>query len=535
MADLLRKTVTVTAKQSMTTKKRLTRFFVMTLMVAILLNIFTIAIHVMVVKNYDMNVAQILNLNQFYFYFDEMNGYVRDYTQKGEAEDREVLEKCREDMHSFLDQLKSREENISLKRNVSDLRGLIETYEESLGQVYECMDLVKQEKMQSEIAAEISQEYEKMQNIYQIVYGEFKTLQMGIMEDIWAGKERLNSRERFYYMELCAGLILLIGIGLFYARDISRKINVPIQALMKASEEILSGKLAQFQRVEILGVKPDYEMQLLVDAFNTMIERIKRQIQEIEENASAKVALREKELENLQITNMLRTSELKALQMQMNPHFLFNTLNMIAKTAYMGDSDKTVFLLHNTAQLLRYSLDYMGKSVTLARELEMLGNYVYLQEQRFGNRIAFEFELDERFHQVQVPCLILQPLVENAITHGVGAYLKDGRIKIQTRYDDESQMGEISVSDNGYGMSQERMEELKRDFDSPRMQTEKIGLANVYMRVQLFYGKKAVFDMESVPEIGTKISIRVPYPLKQDKDCTAKGEEENNVSSFDSR
>lgn len=526
MANLLRNT------QVTTTKQRLTKFSFLTLGIAILLNILTVGVHVMIVRNYDMNMTQIFNLNQFYFHLDELNGHLRDYTQKGEPEEKETMETCRENMHMFLDQLKSRKENTIFQRNVADLRGLIETYEESLEDVYGYMSQVKQDKMQSELAAKIGQEYEQMQSIYQIIYGEFKTLQMGVMDDIQAEKEMMNRRERFYYLELCVGLVILIGIGLFYAREISQKINVPIQALMKASEEILSGRLAQFQKVEVLGEKMDHEMQLLIDAFNTMMERIKRQVQEIEENASAKVALREKELENLQITNLLRTSELKALQMQMNPHFLFNTLNMISKTAYIGDSEKTVFLLQKTAQLLRYSLDYMGKSVTLAREIEMLGNYVYLQEQRFGNRISFEFALDERFHQMQVPCLILQPLVENAITHGVGAYLKDGKIKIQTHYDEEKQVGEICVEDNGYGMTQERMEELKKDLDSFEMQREKIGLANVYKRIQIFYGKKAKFEMESILHTGTKISICVPYQLKQEEDCAAKGEKENNVPSF---
>ena len=98
----------------------------------------------------------------------------------------------------------------------------------------------------------------------------------------------------------------------------SHKIHIPIEALTKASEDILSGKRIRFQKVDIKE-ELDTEMKLLVDAFNTMTERIEKQVRQIEENASAKVALREKELENLQITNLLKTSELKALQMQMNP------------------------------------------------------------------------------------------------------------------------------------------------------------------------------------------------------------------------
>ena len=490
-------------------------FFTMTLSIAVFLNIFTVGVHVMVAETYDKGMEQLLNLNQFYFHLDELNGYVRNYTQAGDFDEKEVMEQCRENMNVFLDALTARKENTVFRRDITDVKGLIQTYEESIEQIYEYMEKAAEEKMEPELAAKINREYEQMQLIYQIIRNEFKTLEMEMMADIRDEREMVNSREIFYYIELFAGLVLMLGIGLFYARKLSQKIHIPIKALTKASEEILSGKLAQFQKVEIRDEDLDTEMKLLVDAFNTMIERIKTQVRQIEENASAKVALREKELENLQITNLLKTSELKALQMQMNPHFLFNTLNMIAKTAYIEDADKTVFLLQKTAQLLRYSLDYMGKSVTLAREIEMLGNYVYLQEQRFGERIAFEFKLDERFHQMQIPCLILQPLVENSITHGVGAYLQSGKIKIQTYYEEREKMGEISIEDNGYGMTKEQMEQLKKDLESPKMQREKIGLANVYMRLKLFYGGKAKFEMESIPKVKTKIRIRIPYQLEE--------------------
>ena len=512
MVHLLKRTETTT------TKHRLMIFFTLALSIAILLNIVTVGVHVTIVKRYDRNMSRLLNLNQFYIQLDEINEYLRTYTQIGDVEQQKAIEECRQKMNYFLYELRGRKENIAFRRDVTDVRKLIQTYEESLEEIYQYMGEVKENKMQPELAAKISQEYEQMQNIYQVIRGEFKTLGMEMMEDIETEKEMVSSRENFYYIELLVMLVILLGIGLFYARELSNKISVPIQALTNASEEILSGKLAQFQKVQIVEEKLDAEMKILIDAFNTMLERIKKQVQEIQENASAKVALREKELENLQITNLLRTSELKALQMQMNPHFLFNTLNMIAKTAYMEESDKTAFLLQKTAQLLRYSLDYMGKSVTLAREIEMLGNYVYLQEQRFGERIMFEFELDEKFHQMQIPCLILQPLVENAITHGVGGYLNHGKIKIRTKYHEKEQMGEICVEDNGLGMTQEQQEQLKKDLNSPKMQREKIGLANVYMRIHLFYGEKVKFEMTSIPKVKTKICICIPYQIKSEEE-----------------
>ena len=241
-----------------------------------------------------------------------------------------------------------------------------------------------------------------------------------------------------------------------------------------------------------------------------MVEQMKEKFRIMEEDARTKVALREQELENLRITNLLRTSELRALQRQMNPHFLFNTMNMIAKNAYMEGAEKTVDLLQRTAYLLRYSLDYMDKAVTLDQEIEILGDYVYLQEQRFGKRIRFRFELDERFHQTRVPCLILQPLVENSIIHGVGSYVKDGQIVIKTQYLEAQKEGLILISDNGEGIPEKELEALRKKLSSEREKQERVGLANVYQRLTIFFEGAAEFEIESRAGEGTQVLIRIP-------------------------
>lgn len=212
-------------------------------------------------------------------------------------------------------------------------------------------------------------------------------------------------------------------------------------------------------RIEYVNLEQgaEEEMQTLIQVYNSMIHRIQVQIRTIQENASAQEKLKDQELENLKIRNMLKTSELKALQMQINPHFLFNTLNMISQTAYMEGAEQTITLLDSTARLLRYTLDYTDKSVTLSKELEILGHYVELQEYRFGERIRFEFDLDERFHDIHVPSLILQPLVENAVSHGVGMKLRDAVITIRTIYKPEENLGIVEIEDNGVGIGEDRL------------------------------------------------------------------------------
>ena len=160
--------------------------------------------------------------------------------------------------------------------------------------------------------------------------------------------------------------------------------------------------------------------------------------------------------ENIRIQKQLEESRFRELQMQINPHFMFNTLNMISETAYFENAKKTVFLLNKTAKMFRFSLDFSGTSVTLFREMEELENYILIQEQQYGDRIEFRFELDESFHHILVPSLTLQPLIENSISHGVGKYTGGGWVKLTTRYCDEEKAGYIVVEDNGVGMEEEQ-------------------------------------------------------------------------------
>lgn len=151
--------------------------------------------------------------------------------------------------------------------------------------------------------------------------------------------------------------------------------------------------------------------------------------------------------------------------------------------------------------------------MTLARELEILDCYVCLQEKRFAERIDFDFDLDERFHQVLVPCLILQPLVENSITHGVGMYTSGARILIRTRYLEEERRGMISVVDNGMGMEPQQLARVRENLDSVEIggaSCEQIGLENVYMRLKNFFEGDARMELYSVPNQETEIRILIP-------------------------
>lgn len=495
-----------------TTQYRLTQYFFMVLSMGILFSICTLCFHLVTTKQYDITINQNFSLNQFYLQLDQTNINIGLYWQNDmNVGAKEILDDF-EELDNLITELGRRRINHEYMRDIHDISELMESYQSLFSRLSIQKNMLNKDPLNPNILSEVNETYSEIEEIFEIIYSDFSNLHMTMLENARQTQETLYKKMFAYAMLLTVCLVLLLVTGLKRAKRLTNQIVQPIQNLTQSAEMILDGKIDQFERIPVLD-RENNETMILVKAFNTMIEQIQTYIKEIEENASAKVALREKELENLKINNQLKSSELKVLQMQINPHFLFNTLNMIGQTAYMGDSETTVFLLGKTAELLRYSLDFMGKSVTLARELSMLGNYIYLQEQRFGERIEFEFELDERFHQIQVPCLILQPLVENAITHGVGSYTENGIVQIKTSYDEERELGIISIGDNGLGMSEERVQELMEELHCQEVQTQKVGLANVYMRLQIFYDQKAQFQISSVPREWTQIQILLPYKL----------------------
>jgi two-component system, LytTR family, sensor kinase len=188
-------------------------------------------------------------------------------------------------------------------------------------------------------------------------------------------------------------------------------------------------------------------------------------------------------------------SEIKALKSQIEPHFLFNTLNSISASV-PAEMEKTRVMIAQLADTFRHALQANEKQfVTLEEEIDFLRNWLSLEKHRFHNRLAVHFDVDEKVMQTQIPPMILQPLVENALNHGIAPKINGGSVTIECRQQDDHAV--ISVSDTGIGYKAE----LNNMF------TEGIGLSNVYKRLQLLYNQ--TLHVERNPE-GLRLSFKVP-------------------------
>ncbi|OXT06720.1 ATPase [Thermoanaerobacterium thermosaccharolyticum] len=305
---------------------------------------------------------------------------------------------------------------------------------------------------------------------------------------------------------ILTSVIVNIVLAIIYTYRITR----PISELSDTAERISKGDFD----IEPIRIKTDDEVNILADAFNKMVTNIKNYIDEIKMQAKMEKRLKEQEMQNLKMKNILRESELKALQSQINPHFLFNTLNAASQIAMMEGAEKSSEFIEKVADLFRYNLRKLDKPVTLKEEVDNVFNYMYILKTRFGEKVEFQTSIDESLLNVKVPCTIIQPVVENAFIHGIEEIEGKGVIRIEIKEVDGSI--HIDVIDDGMGMNQESINKIL-SADDPDNDENKhvtgIGMHNVINRLRLYYN---IADIDDVIEIesrignGTKVTLKIP-------------------------
>ncbi|HVI41756.1 MAG TPA: sensor histidine kinase, partial [Anaerovoracaceae bacterium] len=307
---------------------------------------------------------------------------------------------------------------------------------------------------------------------------------------------------------ICSIFALNIVLVLWF----TYKITKPIFELSRAADEITHGNF----NVPSVKVTSNDEIGIMAEAFNRMTESIREYINEINEKVVLERRLQEKDMENLIIKTNLREAELHALQSQINPHFLFNTLNAGAQLAMMEGADRACTFIENAAELFRYNMRNLDKPVTIGDEIRNVENYMHLLNERFADKIEFVMEKDESILERKIPCMILQPIVENAYIHGIGDVEYPGKIILRAVSEDGFAV--ISIKDNGKGMSMDRLKEILNGAAVGTSETENhhgghtngIGLNNVLSRLKIFYSQEKIMDIYSEPGQGTEVVLHIP-------------------------
>jgi len=257
------------------------------------------------------------------------------------------------------------------------------------------------------------------------------------------------------------------------------------------------------------------EIGTICTAFDRMIISIREYIDTIWEKARTEAELKEKEIE---MQALYTDAQLRALQNQVNPHFLFNTLNTGAQLAMMENADKTCYFIEQVADFFRYNIQQQERLVSIDEELGLVDNFVYIMKVRFGNRLEFTKEIPDGTFPQHIPSMTLQPLVENCIKHG----LKNTKGKVTLKVEREDKYIIISVSDNGEGMPEKTRAAV---FKAVASETTRLppdvlddnsthngtGLISVFLRLQLQFHRYDLFDIKSGENgEGTTFIIKVP-------------------------
>ncbi|MGI6122973.1 MAG: histidine kinase [Acetivibrionales bacterium] len=283
--------------------------------------------------------------------------------------------------------------------------------------------------------------------------------------------------------------ILLFGIlfSIFISLFISSKISQPIKRLEKYMKMVEQGRFDI--NIEIQG---EAEVAHLSKSFNIMVAKIRQLMDQIMREQEAK-----------------RISELDALQAQINPHFLYNTLDSIVWMAEKDKMQEVITMVTSLARLFRISISRGRTIITVEEELEHARNYLIIQKIRYKNKFTFDIEASDEVLKCKTIKLILQPIIENSIYHGIEYMVDEGQIKIKAEKKDGMLL--LEVSDNGLGIMPNILKNIL-SFEPHSPKGSGVGVKNVHERIRLFHGKNYGLQIESEPEEGT--TVRIWQPIK---------------------
>ncbi len=283
--------------------------------------------------------------------------------------------------------------------------------------------------------------------------------------------------------------------------------------LSRASRKISEGELD----IPDVDDRRNDEVGHLARTFNEMKHSMKQQMQLLQEKSEMERELYARETEALALENRIEAGKLQLLRSQIHPHFLFNTLNVISYNARQEGAEKTRTLISSLSRLFRYSLGSNAAEVPLAKEKQIVDDFHALYYARFGERIRLQWNIDPAIEltETMIPSFLIQPLVENAIQHGLAPKEEGGTVEIEMRIVED--LLQITVRDDGVGMSQEALERLHAQLQSGSPTGEHIGLYNVAARLKLS-GRSDGLEIQSEAGTGTSACMRLPLVVAGEKE-----------------
>ena len=300
-------------------------------------------------------------------------------------------------------------------------------------------------------------------------------------------KQKIDHRTHIVMMGSMILLAGIVGFALIFSRQITRSVTKPISALCEATRRLERGNFEEESQIE-----SDDEIQILVQRFDEMRNKIANLLEDVKTEQMK-----------------LKDTELKLLQEQINPHFLYNTLDTIVWLAEDGQKKEVVHMITSLSDFFRTVLSGGRDYITIREEELHIHSYLDIQQFRYQDIMDYQIEIDENLYDYQILKLMLQPLVENALYHGIKNKRGHGNIRIRGYEEEEELIFEIS--DDGIGMTEEELMALRRKIRRKKNESKNgFGLINVEERIQMNYGEEYGLDFESEKGKGTRVTVRIP-------------------------
>lgn len=459
-----------------------------------------------IVKNMDQVYATNIRLGELEGLLTELESNVYQYLNIQSQEALEAFERNRNVFEAMVEEIDDTITDHPARRMERNIRSLALSW-------LELTDEAIQAKKRHDVTS-YKASYEEIQKLYTYLQAYIRGL-----DDLRfkANSENYDVLYRYLrYLEVFM-IAVLIGVTCCLMALLYRMIGTftrPLEKLAGKAKEVGRGNFG----ISLEEPESGDEVGTVTVAFNQMIASINDYIRRIRESMEMEIRMKERELA---MENLLKDAQLKYYQAQINPHFLFNTLNAGAQLAMMEGADRTYDYIQNVADFFRYNVKKGNDIVTLREELELIDHYIYILNVRFSGDIHYEKEISEDLLDCAVPSMILQPIVENCVNHGIREMSGEGRIWLKVYHGEEDTLV-ISIRDNGIGMDAEIIEKLKNGTYHEKRQSSGsngIAMGNVIARLKLFTQNEDVMTIRSDGRNqGTEVILYLPVKEREKAD-----------------
>ena len=473
------------------------KYFLVVIVLMFLLNVYSIISFKQIYTNIYSSFMDISRSYDISVKSEELYDSISNYTHSGSEDYVKEYNYKFSELEKMVYQLKKDSVDRVIYNHYSDIYSIIETFNSRAIQIIE-------DTKNSKGKIYINRSVYELYKLKAYINNEMQTLLVIRLSKLSSNynyfRNKMSNNENLSYLVTILATILCLLLSYRFSRHISKPIHLLVLRLQKVAN-------GQFDDSPLIS-KNINDIDKLIDSYNYMNKRIKELIDKISNNALIETQLKEEKIKNLEMKNLLNQSELKFLQSQINPHFLFNTLNTIAILSDIEEAPQTKKVIESLSDIFKYNLKKSDEIVTLEDECKIVKDYLFIQRVRFGDRIMFKINIDNSVMYYKVPGMILQPFVENALIHGLEEKMGIGLLAIDIYENDTNII--IKIMDDGVGITKEKLATLNdmKNIKSDRTK-ESLGIINVMKRLMLIYGYNVV-EIKSKIRVGTSVILTLP-------------------------